>query len=59
MVNPRLSVHVPLVSPRREQNRFQLLERIRAATRVPGMFLLSGISTPPEEEIARVLKQVV
>ncbi|WP_181352881.1 MULTISPECIES: hypothetical protein [Laceyella] len=54
-----MSVHVPLVSPRREQNRFQLLERIRAATRVPGMFLLSGISTPPEEEIARVLKQVV
>ncbi|MFC7441950.1 PLP-dependent aminotransferase family protein [Laceyella putida] len=58
VVNPRLSPHVPLISPKREQNRFQLLARIKEAARLPGMFPLSGISLPPEEEIARILKQV-
>jgi DNA-binding transcriptional MocR family regulator len=58
VVNPRLSPHVPLISPKREQNRFQLLARIKEAARLPGMFPLSGISLPPEEEIARILRQV-
>ncbi|MBA4494897.1 GntR family transcriptional regulator [Paenactinomyces guangxiensis] len=58
IVSPNLPSSIPMLPPKREQQRFELLQQLKTYAHLPGMFPVSGISLPPDETIRTGLKEV-